>query len=104
MLVQNARTKKTHLNLKNLFQHMIAPLTMSNKQDRWKSTMWLIVFNHQLKLRYTKLIGDGNPKTYASIVTADQYTGTKVKKLECIGQMEKRVRSNLRKLCNTHKG
>ena len=83
---------------------MIAPLTMLNKQDRWKSTMWLIVFNHQLKLRYTKVIRDGNSKTYISIVTADQYTGTKVKKLECIGHMQKKVRSRLHKLLNTHKG
>ena len=52
------------------------------------------------KLRYTKLIGDEDSK----IVTADPYPGTKVEKLEFIGQMQKRVGSRLRQLRNTHKG
>ena len=56
------------------------------------------------KLRYTKLTGDEDSKTYTSIVTADPYPGTKVEKLECIGQMQKRVGSRLRQLRNTHKG
>ena len=56
------------------------------------------------KLRYTKLIGDGDSKTHASILTADPYPGIKVEKLECIGHMQKRVGSRLRKLCSTHKG
>ena len=56
------------------------------------------------KLRYTKLIGDGDSKTHASILTADPYPGIKVEKLECIGHIQKRVGSRLRKLCSTHKG
>ena len=51
------------------------------------------------KLRYTKLIGDEDSK----IVTADPYPGTKVEKLEFIGQMQK-MGSRLRQLRNTHKG
>ena len=56
------------------------------------------------KLRYTKLTGDGDSKIYTSIVTADRYPGTKVEKLECIDHMQKRAKSRLRKLRNTHKG
>ena len=56
------------------------------------------------KLRYTKLIGDGDSKTHASILTADPYPGIKVEKLECIGHIQKRVGSRLRKLRSTHKG
>ena len=56
------------------------------------------------KPQYTKLIGDGDSKTYTSIVTADPYPETKLEKLECICHMQKGVGSRLRKLCNTHKG
>ena len=55
------------------------------------------------KLRCTKLIGDGDSKTHISILTADPYPGIKVEKLECIGHMQKRVGSRLRKLRSTHK-
>ena len=41
------------------------------------------------KLRYTKLIGDGDSKTHTSIVTADPYPGVKVEKLQCIGHIQK---------------
>ena len=56
------------------------------------------------KLWYTKLIGDGDSKTHTSIVTADPYPGVKVEKLECIGHIQKRVGSRLRKLRSSHKG
>ena len=41
------------------------------------------------KLRYTKLIRNGDSKTHTSIVTADPYPGVKVEKLQCIGHIQK---------------
>ena len=43
------------------------------------------------KLRYTQLIGDGDSKTYPSILAADPYPGISVEKLECIGHIQKRI-------------
>ena len=55
------------------------------------------------KLRYTQLIGDGDSKTYPSILAADPYPGITVEKLECIGHIQKRISSRLRDLRTKHK-
>lgn len=39
----------------------------------------------------TKLIWDGNSKSYKSIVTADPYLGTNVEKVQCIGNIKKKA-------------
>ena len=51
-----------------------------------------------LKLRYENFIGDGNSKAFLEVVKADPYDGFSVKKGECIGHIQKRVGSRLRKL------
>ena len=55
------------------------------------------------KLRYTQLIGDGDSKTYPSILAADPYPGITVEKLECIGHIQKRIGSRFRNLRTKHK-
>ena len=51
-----------------------------------------------LKLRYENFIGDGDSKAFLEVVKADPYDGFPVKKGECIGHIQKRVGSRLRKL------
>ena len=48
------------------------------------------------KVRITNFIGDGDSKSYASVVNADQYPGTIINKLECVGHVQKRCGSRLR--------
>ena len=50
------------------------------------------------KLRYTNYIGDGDSKSYNDIFQTDLYEGIGVNKLECIGHIQKRVGTRLRKL------
>lgn len=54
------------------------------------------------KLHYTKYYGDGDSKGYTSV--KDIYGKDSVSKLECIGHVQKRVGSRLRKLKKTQKG
>lgn len=56
-------------------------------------------------LKYTSMLGDGDSATYNSIVERKPYgEECTPKKLECIGHVQKRVGSRLRKLKNTKKG
>ena len=57
------------------------------------------------KLRYTSLIGDGDAKTHALLLEDKPY-GDKcdVKKLDCIGHIQKRMGTALRKLPENHRG
>ena len=63
------------------------------------------IFNRSIdksKLRFTEFYGDGDCKSFASI--ENTYAGIKVKKLECIGHVQKRVGTRLRKLKKNEKG
>ena len=40
-------------------------------------------------LRYTKYLGDGDSKSFASVKST--YPGIEVQKLECVGHIQKRV-------------
>ena len=63
------------------------------------------IFNRSIdksKLRFTEFYGDGDRKSFASI--ENTYAGIKVKKLECIGHVQKRVGTRLRKLKKNEKG
>ena len=54
------------------------------------------------KVRITNFIGDGDTKSHSEVVAADPYPGTPVKKLECVGHVQKRCGTrlrNLKKLC-----
>ena len=50
------------------------------------------------KLRYTEYLGDGDTKSYHDVVKSDPYNGREVKKLECIGHIQKRVGARLLKM------
>lgn len=63
------------------------------------------IFNRSLvkrKLKYTKYYGDGDSKGYISV--RNTYGDNSVEKLECIGHIQKRVGSHLRKLKSKTKG
>ena len=50
------------------------------------------------QLRYETYIGDGDSKAHSSVVSAYPYPGLTVQKGECIGHIQKRVGSRLRRL------
>ena len=50
------------------------------------------------KLRYTKMLGDGDAKTHARIEAVDPYEGRPILKLECVNHVAKRLGSALRDL------
>jgi hypothetical protein len=49
-------------------------------------------------LRYVKYLGDGDTKTFLEISKAQPYGELKVEKFECIGHVQKRMGTRLRKL------
>ena len=56
----------------------------------------------ELKLCYTTYIGDGDSKAYPSVVAANPYPGKDIIKGECVGHVQKRVGSRLRKFKKAH--
>ena len=54
------------------------------------------------KLRYTEFYGDGDSKSHPAV--KDTYPGVIVKKLECVGHVQKRVGTRLRNLKKNCKG
>ena len=56
----------------------------------------------ELKLCYTTYIGNGDPKTYPSVVAANPYPGKDIIKRECVGHIQKRVGGRLRKFKKAH--
>ena len=49
------------------------------------------------QLRYLTYIGDGDTKSYQNIVNANPYPGYEIVKAECVGHIQKRVGTRLRK-------
>ena len=56
------------------------------------------------KLRYKAYIGDGDTQSYHEVVKSDPYTGLSIKKGECVGHVQKRLRTRLRNLSTKLKG
>ena len=55
-------------------------------------------------MKYLFYTGDGDSKTYKNIVEARPYGGAiKITKKECVGHVQKRLRSRLRKLMKEKK-
>ena len=54
------------------------------------------------QLRYTRFYGDGDSKSFSAVENI--YEGHRVKKLECVGHVQKRVGTRLRKLKQEVKG
>ena len=56
------------------------------------------------KLRCINYLGDGDSKSFLEKSKLDIYPQKQVKKLECVGHMQKRLGGRLRKLKSTKKG
>ena len=55
-------------------------------------------------LRYLEYLGDGDSSSFAKVKESKPYGDTLVSKNECIGHVQKRIGTRLRKLCNSYKG
>ena len=55
------------------------------------------------KLRYTEYYGDGDSKGFNGVENTYKDSGIKVVKKECVGHVQKRVGTALRKLKNREK-
>ncbi|MBY0580841.1 MAG: hypothetical protein K2P53_04080 [Rickettsiales bacterium] len=55
------------------------------------------------KLRYINYLGDGDSKAFSDVQKQNPYDGKEITKLECVGHIQKRVGSRLRKLKATTK-
>lgn len=55
-------------------------------------------------VKYQKYLGDGDTKTFLELTKAEPYKELKIEKLECIGHVQKRMGSRLRKLKQTLRG
>ena len=60
-------TKKTQLNLKNLFQSMNVPLIIEDQSGQWKQKVWLNVFNCQLKTENCSILNSLGMETLKHI-------------------------------------
>ena len=56
------------------------------------------------KLKYTGYIGDGDSKAYQNVSQARPYGDVEIKKLECIGHVQKRMGTRLRNLVHDMRG
>lgn len=64
------------------------------------------IFRRSVETRgvlYTKYLGDGDSKGFASVVADKPYGDVNIKKLECVGHIQKRMGSRLRALCKKRK-
>ncbi|KAG8291178.1 hypothetical protein J6590_108179 [Homalodisca vitripennis] len=55
------------------------------------------------KVRYTSYLGDGDSNSFDSVIQLNPYGNTKIKKLECVNHVCKRMGSRLRRLKNDMK-
>ena len=55
-------------------------------------------------LRYTEFLGDGDSASFLQVKATKPYGDDLITKNECIGQVQKRVGSRLRKLCKQYQG
>lgn len=53
--------------------------------------------------RYTSMLGDGDAKTYATLLEEDPYDGVHIEKLECVNHVTKRMGTALRNLVEKKK-
>ena len=76
---------------------------MLDAQARWRLQAHHVFLSEVSKrLRYTKYLGDGDSKGFDTV--AEKHPALKMKKLECVGQVQKRVGKRLRTLKKKVKG
>lgn len=65
------------------------------------------IFSRSLEKRgvkYTNYLGDRDTKGFMKVVEARPYGDTEIEKLECIGHIQKRMGTRLRRLVKDMKG
>ncbi|KAI8764666.1 hypothetical protein BgiBS90_030051 [Biomphalaria glabrata] len=65
------------------------------------------IFMHSVEtrnIRYTQYLGDGDSSSYKKVVDSKPYGEKPIEKLECIGHVQKRCGTRLRRLVNENKG
>ncbi|KAI8731216.1 Short-chain collagen C4 [Biomphalaria glabrata] len=55
-------------------------------------------------IRYTQYLGDGDSSSYKKVVDSKPYGEKPIEKLECVGHVQKRCGTRLRRLVNDNKG
>ena len=85
----------------------VCKITHTGSAGSMESVAILKVYQRSLaknQLRYTTYLGDGDSSSYNTVVAAKPYgEDTEIKKGECIGHVQKRVGSRLRRLKKNHK-
>ena len=56
------------------------------------------------KLRYTKVLSDGDSKMFKALLDLNVYGDTTIKKEECVNHVHKRMGTAIRKLLSAGKG
>ena len=73
-----------------------------NKSSYAMETVGAITFFQRsiekYNLRYLKFKGDGDTEAFAKVVEAQPYGDMTIEKLECVGHVQKRLRTHLRTL------
>ncbi|GFU34816.1 uncharacterized protein TNCV_2320091 [Trichonephila clavipes] len=103
MILGNARRKGSPAYKKWKILHVIECLKNHNGSAGMMETVGMVrIFQRSLShrsVRYTSYIGDGDSKTFSSITASNPYgEDITVSKNECVGHVQKRMGTHLRKL------
>lgn len=60
--------------------------------------------SHSRGVRYVKYLGDGDSNAFGAVVESKPYGDLQITKLECVGHVQKRMGSRLRRLKNKKRG
>ena len=81
---------------------------MKGRLARWNRMGAVNIFKHSVakyNLRYKNYVGDGDTSSFMNVVQSKPYgENLTINKLECIGHVQKRLGSRLRRLVQTYKG
>lgn len=83
-----------------LLRH-VCPINHTGSSGAMESKGAVRIFARSLqqnKLRYVTYIGDGDTKSFQDVQASDPYQGINIVKGECVGHVQKRVGTRLRKL------
>ena len=83
------------------------PINCKGSSEAMESAGAVEIFKRSipfLNLRFTGYIGDGDSNSYASVVASAPYDGFDIRKLECVGHVQKRMGTILRNLRKSFSG
>ena len=96
-LVQNLRNFEEYTNVHSTIPSLRGVMEADGILECFLSS----VIKRQL--RYLTYIGDGDTKSYQNVVNANPYRGYEIVKAECVGHVQKRVGTRLRKFKTDYK-